>query len=109
MSDDVMPTGQGAIHIIRYLQARVGCVAVCLALIPVADVSRTRIRYFREEMTARNVYVINKLRWDRRALQNVSSALRDYNNTGGRTYDFPENVCAAATVTRITSRWRFAF
>lgn len=46
-------------------------------------------------MTARNVYVINKLGWDRRALQDVPSALRDYNSTGGRKYDFPENVRVA--------------
>lgn len=50
------------------------------------------IRYFREEMKARNVYVINKLRWDHRALKNVPSALRDHNRNGGRKYEFPENV-----------------
>ncbi|CAM9252367.1 unnamed protein product [Pylaiella littoralis] len=48
--------------------------------------------YFREEMTARNVYVINKLGWDRRALQDVPSTLREYNSTRGRKYDFPENI-----------------
>ena len=45
-------------------------------------------------MKARNVYVINKLRWDRRALKNVPSALRDHNKNGGRKYEFPENVRA---------------
>ncbi|CAM9837831.1 unnamed protein product [Ectocarpus sp. 12 AP-2014] len=49
-------------------------------------------KYFKEEMTTRNVYVINKLRWDRRALKNVASALKDYNRTGGRKYDFPETI-----------------
>ncbi|CAM9943461.1 unnamed protein product [Ectocarpus sp. 6 AP-2014] len=53
--------------------------------------------YFKEEMTARNVYVINKLRWDRRALNNVASALKDYNRTGGRKYDFPETTGSART------------
>eukprot|EP00903_Cladosiphon_okamuranus_P009418 g8982.t1 len=48
--------------------------------------------YFREEMKARNVYVINKLRSDRRALKNVPSALRDHNRNGGRKYQFPENI-----------------
>jgi len=43
-------------------------------------------------MTARNVYVINKLRWDRHARKNATSALRDHNRNGGRKYDFPENV-----------------
>lgn len=61
-------------------------------------VSRLPARYFKEEMTARNVYVINKLRWDRRALKNVASALKDYNQTGGRKYDFPETVSASHAV-----------
>ncbi len=52
-----------------------------------------RHRYFRAEMTARNVYVINKLRWDRHDSMTVASALRDHNLNGGRKYEFPENVC----------------
>ena len=51
-----------------------------------------RLRYFREEMKARNVYVINKLRWDHRALKNVPSALRHHNQSGGRKYEFPKKV-----------------
>lgn len=60
--------------------------------------SRPPARYFKEEMTARNVYVIRKLRWDRSAHKNVASALKDYNQTGGRKYDFPESVSASHAV-----------
>lgn len=65
-----------------------------LSRLPVVGASQTYVRYFRDEMTARNKYVINKLGWDRRAFQNVPSTLRDYNSTGSRKYDFPENVSA---------------
>lgn len=99
---------RGTLHVIRRPKAR--DIAVCWALTPVVGAPQIHVRYFREEMTARNVYVINKLGWDRRALQDVPSTLREYNSTRGRKYDFPENVCAInkLTVTRIPFRWRLA-
>ncbi|CAM9383604.1 unnamed protein product, partial [Scytosiphon promiscuus] len=48
--------------------------------------------YFREEVTARNVYVIDKLRLGHRPTKNVASILRAINGTDGRKFDFPKHV-----------------
>lgn len=50
-------------------------------------------RYFRDEMTARNVHVINKLRSNtQRVPKKVSDTLRCHNQTAGLKYSFPRDV-----------------
>lgn len=51
-----------------------------------------RCRYFRDEMIARNVFVINKLRWDRRANKSVGPVLKHFNRNSRRKFHFPKNV-----------------
>lgn len=53
-----------------------------------------RCRYFRDELKARNVFVINKLRWDRRALKSVGPVLRHFNRNNRHKFQFPKNVRA---------------
>lgn len=55
------------------------------------------LSYFKNEVTERNIYVINKLRnvaTAGRALTAVSTTLRNHNQNGGRKFDFPDDVRA---------------